>query len=85
MEVRYLPSALRALRRIDPVWRDRIVRKVAEYASDPVAHAGSVGRLVGDGRLRLRVGNYRVIFTEDGVVLMVEQLGHRSEVYRRLS
>ncbi len=53
------------------------------------AHAGPMSdRTVGDVKamkgsptLRLRVGDYRVIFTEDYEVLDVLDVGHRSGVY----
>lgn len=78
----YLASALKSLRGIDSVWRTRIQAKVLDYAADPASVANLVVRLQGDDRLRLRVGDYRVIFTADGVVLIVEKIGHRREVYR---
>jgi mRNA interferase RelE/StbE len=84
MQVRYLATALKQLARIDSVWRLRIVDRVAAYAADPAAHAASVKRLTGDGRLRMRVGDYRVVFTEDGLILLVHHVGHRGDVYRRM-
>jgi mRNA-degrading endonuclease RelE of RelBE toxin-antitoxin system len=32
--------------------------------------------------LRLRVGDYRIIFTETLEVLQIENIGHRKEIYR---
>lgn len=49
----------------------------------PAALAGQVRRLQGwSGALRLRVGDYRVIFTADGIVLQVLKVAHRRDVYR---
>lgn len=46
------------------------------------ALANQVKRLKGDPFLRLRVGDYRVIFTEEGIVLTVLRVGHRRKIYK---
>lgn len=58
-----------------------IQRKMSAYAADPRAVAGSVKRLRGDKNLRLRVGNYRVIFEEETLTVIVIKIGHRSDIY----
>lgn len=83
MEIRYAAAAAKALRKIDGIWRTRIEAKLLEYATAPDTLSNMVLRLVGDGRLRLRVGDYRIIFSEDGIVMVVEEVGHRREIYRR--
>jgi len=75
-------SAERDLDKIGKTDCDRIIRKLEIYAANPKALANQVKRLKGDPILRLRVGDYRVLFTEDGVVLTVVRAGHRREVYR---
>jgi mRNA interferase RelE/StbE len=62
--------------------RDRIENKVAELAVNPEALRNQVKMLRGSRLLRLRVGDYRVIFTDEGVVLAIIRIGHRREVYR---
>ncbi len=79
-----LPTAFKAFKRLDLVWRDRIDTKLRDYAADPKSLGNMVTRLKGDGKLRLRVGDYRVIFTDDGIVLAVHHVGHRREIYRGL-
>ena len=34
------------------------------------------------GKLRLRVGDYRVVFTDDFVVILVEKIDSRGDVYK---
>ena len=65
------------------MWRERIKAKIGDYAANPSAFANVVKRLTGDGRLRLRIGDYRVIFSEDGMILTIEEVGHRGDIYRR--
>ncbi len=75
-------AAEKDLDKIDRGDGDRIIAKLELYAANPKALANQVKRLRGDPFLRLRVGDYRVIFTEDGVVLTVIRVGHRRDIYR---
>ncbi|GAB3719088.1 type II toxin-antitoxin system RelE family toxin [Nocardiopsis oceani] len=59
-----------------------ILRKLAELEADPYAFGATV--LVGvAGHRRLRVGDYRVIYTvaNGQLVIVVVQVGHRSTAY----
>lgn len=84
VEIVYLPSAAKAMRRLDPVVRKRIEGKVEAYSADPASLHNMVTRMQGLGAefLRLKVGDYRVIFSADGVILAVHKVGHRGEIYR---
>jgi mRNA interferase RelE/StbE len=76
------PAAIRALRKIDPQHRGRIQGAIALLAQDPrPPGARALQRRSG---LRVRVGDYRIIYTvEDDVLLVVVvTVGHRREVYR---
>lgn len=45
--------------------------------------AGDVKKMQGQSNYyRLRVGDYRIIFTHDNVILLVEKIGNRGEVYK---
>ena len=79
IEVR--PAAVRALRRLDPQVRPRIQGAIALLAQDP--RPPGARTLRGRPGLRIRVGDYRIIYTvEDDVLLVVVvTLGHRREVY----
>jgi mRNA interferase RelE/StbE len=61
--------------------RDRIEDKMAELAMSPGNLGNQVKRLKGARLLRLRVGDYRVIFTDEGVILTIVRVGHRKDVY----
>lgn len=77
------PAAVRALRSLDPVVRRRVQGVIAALALEPRPPAARALR--GRRGMRLRVGDYRVIYTvEDDVLLVVVlTLGHRQEIYRR--
>jgi mRNA interferase RelE/StbE len=81
IEVR--PAAVRALRTLDPQIRPRIQGAIALLAQDP--RPPGARALRGRPGRRIRVGDYRIIYTvEDDVLLVVVvTLGHRREVYER--
>ena len=75
------PAAIRALNRIDHQNRDRIrgaITLLGEEPRPPGARA-----LRGRSGFRVRIGDYRVIYTVDDDVLVVAvvALGHRRDVY----
>jgi mRNA interferase RelE/StbE len=80
--ISYLPAARKALRkyRLDA---PRIQSKIVAYARDPAAQANNVKRMKGERRsfLRLRVGDFRVLFVEEGDRIEVVDIGPRGGVY----
>lgn len=80
VEVR--PAAVRQLREIDPTQRHRIQGAIALLAEDPRPPAAKPLR--GRPAWRVRVGDYRIIYTtnDDVLLIVVVTLGHRREVYR---
>lgn len=80
VEVR--PAALRTLRKLDPKVRPRIEGAIALLAQDPRPPAARP--LTGRPAYRVRVGDYRIIYTiqDDLLLVVVVTLGHRRDVYR---
>lgn len=79
--VAYSREALKALSRMDRRTAVRIVGKVEQLAADPDALANNVTALKGgEGLMRLRVGNWRVIY-HDGVVLQILRIAPRGSAY----
>ena len=81
IEVR--PAAVKALRELDPSMRHRIQGAIALLAQDP--RPPGARRLRGRPGFRVRVGDYRIIYTitDDVLLVVVLALGHRSDIYRR--
>lgn len=81
--VTYTADALRALLAMDPVIAKRIRLKLLELARNPKAQNNNIKKLTGIDGYRLRVGNWRVIYTlkQQSVTIIVVKVGHRSEVY----
>ena len=80
IEVR--PAAARSLRKVDPSMRARVQGVIALLAEDP--RPPGARRLQGRPGFRVRVGDYRIIFTvtDEVLLVVVVALGHRREVYR---
>lgn len=80
--VEYSAAAQKVLRRVDLATAKRIRSKLELLASDAGALANNVKALMGAGALmRLRVGGWRVIYTEDLIVLMVINVAPRGSAY----
>lgn len=70
------------LMRIDRATAKRIRAKVDQLAADPASLANNVTALRGgEGLMRLRVGDWRVIYTADLVVLLVLKVAPRGGAY----
>lgn len=79
------PRVRKALRQLDPTVRKNVLAKMRTLASDP--RPQGVEPLQGHPPwLRVRAGNYRIIYAvDDGArVVTVAVVGHRREVYRNL-
>lgn len=81
--IEFARSAERDLRRIDRQIVPRIVSAIAVLETDP--RPPGTKKLVGaDRTYRLRVGDYRVIYTvgDSIFIVSVDRIRHRREVYR---
>lgn len=80
--IRYSIAADRALARMNPGQAEKIEQKIERLALDPASLANNIKRLRGTNAYRLRVDSYRIIFDEDGYILDILAIAHRSDVYR---
>jgi mRNA interferase RelE/StbE len=72
--------ARRDLRGIDRQQQKRILDAVDHFAE---TGEGDVKALRGDdAAYRLRVGDYRVLFDKEGLIVSVVRVAHRREAYR---
>jgi mRNA interferase RelE/StbE len=79
--ISYTRQALKALRRMPADTAQRIIAKIEQYAQEPETQANNVTALKGREGIRLRVGDWRVVMNDDGVVLAVLEIGPRGSVY----
>ena len=81
--VSFRRSAEKDLRRLDATVHRRVLRAIDGLAQEP--RPPGCRKLVGsEDAFRIRVGDYRVIYTVDDAVLIVaiESIRHRREAYR---
>jgi mRNA interferase RelE/StbE len=80
--IEFRPAALRELRKVDRQAQPRIQGAIALLSQDPRPPASRPMR--GRPGYRLRVGDYRIIYTIDNGVLLVVvvMIGHRRDVYQ---
>jgi len=80
--IEFRPAALRELRKIDKKVQPRIRGAIELLAQDPRPPASRPLR--GRDGYRLRVGDYRILYTiDDGVLtIVVVTIGHRRDVYQ---
>jgi mRNA interferase RelE/StbE len=85
MEITYSEKAVKQLKQIakgDKRTASRILAALENYAGNP---KGTFDVKVLKGKYavfkRLRVGDYRVIFDDDGDVMFIYEVKHRQEAY----
>lgn len=77
----YSKQAAKKLARMPAPEAVRIRQKITQYAEDLASLAANVKKLEGVDYLRLRVGDWRVIFREDGFIVDVIKVAARGEAY----
>jgi mRNA interferase RelE/StbE len=84
--IEFKRSAAKVLKKLPKPDRRRIRDKIDSFAEnlpDP-----AITKMKGDNPFhRVRVGDYRIIYAvqEDILLILVLKIGHRKEVYRRLT
>ncbi len=80
----YSKQAAKKLGRMPASEADLIRQKIVQYAEDPGSLADNFKKVEGVEYYRLRVGDWRVIFREDGFIVDVIKVAARGEAYRGL-
>ena len=77
------PAAQRQLAALDPPALRRVAHRIEALATAP-RPPGAEMLAGGEGELRLRVGDWRVMYRvqDDEPLILVIKIGHRSDVYR---
>ena len=83
LTVEYTPRAAKELLRLPTPDRERIAQRVADYAEEPGGRGHDVVALSARRPgLRLRVGDWRVLFDRTETGIRIERVAHRREAYR---
>jgi mRNA interferase RelE/StbE len=75
-------SAAKELQKITPKDRDRLIECIRDLATDP--RPTNFKGLSGQGKYRIRQGNYRILYRveDDVLIITVVKIGHRRDVYK---
>lgn len=81
--IEYTSSAAKVLRKLERQTAALILEKIGQLGCDP-RPPGAIKIRGGRGEMRVRVGNYRVIYEvkDTEVLILVLAIGHRREIYR---
>lgn len=78
MEIYYSKQAEKFLKKQKTITRNRIRNAIQNLP------AGDVKKLQGINGYRLRVGNYRIIFSRNDNVLYIERIDNRGQIYKEV-
>ena len=83
-KVEWKRSAKKELKKLDKQVILRILQAVESLVEDPL-RVGSKKLVGSDSIYRIRVGDYRIIYSIESSVLTIEiiKVGHRGQVYRK--
>ena len=77
--IEWKESALSDVKKIETSITRRIIKKVEELSDEPFSK--DIKRLKGSKDFRLRVGDYRIIFSIENNIITVLKVGHRKNIY----
>jgi mRNA interferase RelE/StbE len=77
-EILFTTAAIRQWRKLTAATRAQIDVKLTAFAA---AGAGDVKALKGVAGMRLRVGDWRVLFTIKADTITIHAVGHRRDIY----
>ncbi|HLF53851.1 MAG TPA: type II toxin-antitoxin system RelE/ParE family toxin [Candidatus Nanoarchaeia archaeon] len=80
-QIDWKENAIENLNKLEASISQRIFKKVDELADNPFSK--DIKRLKGSDHFRLRVGDYRVIFSIEGNLIIILKVGHRKHIYDR--
>ena len=81
----FLTSAKKEFKKLDTVAKKRIKEKLILLVENPEVLINNIKPLKGEhqGKFRLRVNQYRVVFQikENELIVTIIRVGHRKEIY----
>ena len=72
-------KAYDSLNKLEPVISRRILKKVEGLSENPFSK--DIKKLKGSDDFRLRIGDYRIIFSIEKDTIQILKVGHRKNIY----
>ena len=72
-------KALREMQKLERTISSRIFKKVDDLKEN--LESSDIKKLRGQNKLRLRVGDYRIIFSVENNLITIWKVGHRKNIY----
>lgn len=84
-QIQILPTALRELAGLPKKDQKRVDARIQDLVRDPLPPGVQILRGY-KGLFRLRVGDYRVLYSilKEKLIILIVRVGHRKDAYRRL-
>ena len=82
VKIEWTERAIKDLERLDKPIARRILRRLAWVSKNfqSIVPEPLTGEL--KGTFKLRIGNWRAVYTVEGKIIVIQFIGHRSEIYK---
>jgi len=82
VKIEWTEGAAKDLERLDKSIARRILRRLAWFSKNfqSIVPEPLTGEL--KGTFKLRIGNWRAVYTVEGKIIVIQFIGHRSEIYK---
>ena len=76
-QISYSKKAIKFLKRQDVPSQKRLIAAISKLPLE-----GDIKKLQGIDGYRLRVGNFRVLFNVNGIIIDIIDIGNRGQIYK---
>ena len=76
-QISYSKKAIKFLKRQDIPSQKRLIATISRLPLE-----GDIKKLQGTDGYRLRVGNFRVLFNVNGIIIDIIDIGNRGQIYK---
>ena len=77
MQIKYSKQAYKYLTKLHKPKREQIIAAINQIPAGDIVKMRGIADLY-----RLRVGDYRVLFSQDYAIIKIEKIGSRGDVYK---
>lgn len=80
-KIEVMKSAVKEIKSLPNIYLHKVLEKISSLSKDP--RPKDCKKLTGQNRYRVRVGNYRILYSieDDCLVIIIVKVAHRKEAY----